>query len=595
MKRGSTSSGNFGEDSTHRLLGRRQADSVLGIDSPSSAGFYSDDSRASCDDGASERHGSDDESAGFFYAGSSDIVASMFVRKRTASTQALRGFDIDFAVGSADAASQASLNDGYLSSDEDSDEGLGRMSRSLLPNMFASTESLGASGYSYSHRADSLDIRSVPALSKHSGECALSASDSSTLVPSELRADRRSRVEDATSNTLRFGNGGYRESAQVYNIMPRLAQLVPRAASVPEGASVFWLRKHGFELPWDPLFVVHWVVVASLVACFNGALLLYLRIADSSSMPTWLALLAAEAPLACAAVVLDILIILRDTEATEAKAAARSVSGDATLVFGRNPDYMFERGTPVVDSATNMCKVCSVVVNAGTRHCKLCNKCVAGYDHHCRWLNTCIGSRNYRLFIAFITIALLHTLLVLACSIGVACAAARDVHHFRGVLWRAIGSPLSLPQSSSCAIVATAVLLAVLGAHILVAFAAVLGLALLLGFHIRLWWCSMRTADYLVHPRQMRSPVSWLPSSRRYRSISGSPPRHHHSSSDATDTPNCCPHSPSASTMLSAHTSSVLPASVAPPIVQRIACLSAAGVVSLIVGSGESVLSPSSP
>ncbi|KAJ2385804.1 RNA-binding protein 42, partial [Coemansia sp. RSA 2611] len=257
-----------------------------------------------------------------------------------------------------------------------------------------------------------------------------------------------SGVEDATSSTLRFGNRGYLGSAQVYNIMPRLAQLVPRAASVPEGASVFWLRKHGFELPWDPLFVVHWVVVASLVVCFNGALLLYLRIADPSSAPTWLALLAAEAPLAGAAVVLDTLIIFRDTEAAEAKAAARSVSGDAALVFGRNPDYVFERGTPVVDSATNMCKVCSVVVDTSTRHCKLCNKCVAGYDHHCRWLNTCIGSQNYRLFIAFVAIALLYTLLVLACAVGVACAAARDMHHFREALWRAIGSPLSLPHQS---------------------------------------------------------------------------------------------------------------------------------------------------
>ncbi|KAJ2702850.1 hypothetical protein H4218_000562 [Coemansia sp. IMI 209128] len=586
MKRGSTSRGNFGEHSTHRLLGRRQADSVLDIDSPSSTGFCSDDSRASCDDGASECHGSDDESAGFFYAGGGDIVAPMYVRKRTASTQALRGFDIDFAVGSADADSQASLSDGYLSSDEDGDAGLDRMPRNLLPNAFASTESLGASGYSPSHRADSLDVCSAPALSKYSGECGLSASDSSTLVPSELRADRHSGVEDATSSTLRFGNRGYLGSAQVYNIMPRLAQLVPRAASVPEGASVFWLRKHGFELPWDPLFVVHWVVVASLVVCFNGALLLYLRIADPSSAPTWLALLAAEAPLAGAAVVLDTLIIFRDTEAAEAKAAARSVSGDAALVFGRNPDYVFERGTPVVDSATNMCKVCSVVVDTSTRHCKLCNKCVAGYDHHCRWLNTCIGSQNYRLFIAFVAIALLYTLLVLACAVGVACAAARDVHHFREALWRAIGSPLSLPQSSTCAIAATAVFLAVLGAYILVAFAGVLGLALLLGFHIRLWWCSMRTADYLVHPRQMRSSASWLPSSRRYRSISGSPPRHHRSSSDATDTPSYRLHSP--------HAGSVLPASVAPPIIQRIACLPAAGV-SLIVGSGESVLSPSSP
>ncbi|KAJ2755666.1 hypothetical protein GGI19_001460 [Coemansia pectinata] len=593
MKRGSTSTGDFGEHSTHRLLGRRQADSVLDVDTPYPAAFYSDDSRASCDDSAIDWHGSDDESAGFSYTSSGDIGAPVFVRKRTASTQALRGFDIDFAVGSADEVSQASLSDGYLSSDEDDDAGLGQKSRSLLPDIFASTEYLDTSGYNHSYRADSPEVRNVPTLSKYSVDCALSASDSSTLVPSVLRADRNSCVEDASSDTLHIEGRGYRVSAPVYNIMPRLAQLVPSAASVPEGASVFWLRKHGFELPWDPLFVVHWVVVVSLIVCFNGALLLYLRIADSSSTPTWLAVLAAEAPLAGAAVILDILIVFRDTEATEAKAAARAISGDAALAFGRNPDYTFERGTPVVDSATNMCQVCNFVAKTGTRHCKLCNKCVAGYDHHCRWLNTCVGDKNYRLFIAFIVIALVYTLLVLACSILVVCAASRDVLHFRSVLWRAIGSPLSLPQSSPCAIAATAVLLAVLGAYILVAFAAVLGLTLLLGFHIRLWWCSMRTADYLLHPRQLRSSASWLRSSRRYRTISGTPPRHH-CADDAASTPSHRAHSPSGSSMLSAHTSTALAVPVAPPIIQRIACLPAAGV-SLIVGSGESVLSPSSP
>ncbi|KAJ2262919.1 hypothetical protein GGI01_001156 [Coemansia sp. RSA 376] len=579
MKRGSTGTGNLGEHLTHRLLGRRQADSVLDVDTPYSAAFYSDDSRASCDDGASDWHGSDDESASFSYANGGDILAAGFVRKRTASTQALRGFDIDFSVGSADEVGQASESDGYLSSDEDDDAALGQTSRSPLPNTFASTEYLDTSAYSHSHRTDSLDVRSVPGLSKYSVDCALSASDSSTLVPSVLRADRNSCVEDASSDTLLAEGRGYRASVPVYNIMPRLAQLVPSAASVPEGASVFWLRKHGFELPWDPLFVVHWVVVVSLIVCFNGALLLYLRIADSSSTHTWLAVLAAEAPLAGAAVILDILIILRDTEAAEAKAAARSLSGDAALAFGRNADYIFERGTPVVDSATNMCQVCNAVAKTGTRHCKLCNKCVAGYDHHCRWLNTCVGDNNYRLFIAFVVIALLYTLLVLACSIWVVCAASRDVLHFRSILWRAIGSPLSLPQSSPCAIAVTAVVLAVLGAYMLVAFAAVLGLTLLLGFHIRLWWCSMRTADYLVHPHQLRSSASWLRSSRRYRTISGSPPRRHCADA-AANTPSHRAHSPSGSSILSARTST--------------ACLPAAGV-SLIVGSAESVLSPSSP
>ncbi|KAJ2746274.1 hypothetical protein GGI20_001475 [Coemansia sp. BCRC 34301] len=586
MKRGSTSSSSsrLGEHSTRRLLGQHYADSAFDVStSPALADLYSDGSRASSEESSSEWLGADDDELdGLFEADGNTVPA--FARKRTASTQALRGFDIDFAIGSADEeANQASLSDdGYLSSDED-DARLDRAPRSLLTNTFASAESLDVQGYSHSYRADSLDAKRVPTLSNSSGDCALSASDSSTLVPSDLRADSNSCVEDASLDALRIEGRRYRVSAPVHNIMPRLAQLVPSAASVPEGASVFWFRKHGFELPWDPLFVVHWVVAMSLIVCFNGALLLYLRMADSGSTPIWLVVEAVEALLAGVAVILDVLIVLRDTEASEVKAVALAGLGDASRALGRNPDYLFERGTPVVDSATNMCLVCNAAVSAGTRHCKLCNKCVAGYDHHCRWLNTCIGDGNYRLFVAFVAVGLLHALLVLTCSIWVACAAGHDIHHFRDVLWRTIGSPLALPSSSTHASVATAVLLAVLGAYVLVAFLAVLGLALLLGFHIRLWWCSMRTVDYLVHPSRLRSSASWLRSSRRYRTIGGTPPRHH--AADAR--------SPSRSPMLSAHTSTALTVP-APAIVQRIACLPAAGV-SLIVGSGESVLSPSSP
>ncbi|KAJ2904510.1 hypothetical protein GGI21_004279, partial [Coemansia aciculifera] len=353
-----------------------------------------DDGMVSCDGSTYEWQEADDESTGLFEA--QDYVAPVFVRKRTASTQALRGFDIDFATGSDDDddygnASQASLGDCYQSSDEDegeNEDGLSRTSKELLPNTLASP-----------------DVMRARALNKSSGDCALSASDLSTLVPSDLRADSSSSVGDGSLDALRIESRGHRVvmAPPVYNIMPRLAQLVPRAASVPEGASVFWFRKHGFELPWDPLFIVHWVVAASLVVCFNGALLLYLRISDSSSTPAWLAIMAVEAPLASAAVILDILIVLRDTEAPEAKAAMLADSGGSTRDLGRrNADYVFERGTPVVDSATNLCHICNATASAGTRHCKLCNKCVAGYDHHCRWLNTCIGDKNYRLFIAFV-------------------------------------------------------------------------------------------------------------------------------------------------------------------------------------------------
>ncbi|KAJ2478840.1 hypothetical protein EV174_004192 [Coemansia sp. RSA 2320] len=573
---------------------RRYADSALGVESVLSAGCHSE---SMADDYAS----SDNESSALCEAGG-DFVP-VFVRKRTASTQALRGFGIDFAVDVGEDSSQETSPSDDDDGDNSSSNGIGldAASRGLLPNVFASEESLDGLGYSlardgrergigggvgdyyghaYAHRDGSVDARSALATSKVSGDGTLSTSDSLTLVPSDLHINRRLLYAPSV-DAMGFDGEGLRASAADY-IMPRLAQLVPAAASVPKGASVFWLRKHGFEWPWDPLFVVHWVVSISLVVCFSGALLLYLHTSDFGSASGWLVVLAFETLLATVALLLDIVIVFRDTEAPEVK-AARAV--------GRNRDYAFERGTPTVDAATGQCRVCNVVVRSGTRHCKLCNKCVAGYDHHCRWLNTCIGDRNYRVFVAFVAIALVHTALVLGCSIRVACVAGSDLLQFRALVWKAVGAPLSLPQSATWIMALAGTAFVVLGAYILAALTAFLGLALLLGFHFRLWLCSMRTVDYLVRPRRSRGTASsWLHGGGRYRTISSASP------SDSTPSERFQrARSPSASSLHSGHfgTASAVPASAT---IKRIACLPAEGV-SLIVGSGESVvvLSPRSP
>ncbi len=55
---------------------------------------------------------------------------------------------------------------------------------------------------------------------------------------------------------------------------------------------------------------------------------------------------------------------------------------------------------------TNMlyCDICRSYVNLSSRHCRACVRCVENFDHHCMWINNCIGSKNYRIFIAMITL-----------------------------------------------------------------------------------------------------------------------------------------------------------------------------------------------
>ncbi|KAJ2780785.1 hypothetical protein H4R18_003253 [Coemansia javaensis] len=368
-------------------------------------------------------------------------------KRRTASTEALRGFDIASARGAgSDCGGGGS---GYGSSDYCSDDEA--LAGALLPAPRAASSKMSADGV-------------------------LAPSDSSTLVAREPRLD------------------GRRGAAQA---------ALPEAESVPRGATVAWVRRHGLQRPWDPLLVAHWAVVAALAGLLNAALALHLR---AGAAPGWWAVLAAEAPLAAAAVALDAAAMLRDVEAPEARPLAPAAPRR------RNAHYRFAHGVPVVDPATGECGVCGVCVLPGTRHCKLCNKCVAGYSHHCRFLNTCVGDANYGLFCAFVALAHLYALVALACCVRAACAAAWDYARFRAALWLALGSPRALPPPA-----AAAAFLVLLALFALVDLVALLGLSMLLVQHVRSWSPAARAAGYhRSHPgrRRRRRSASPPPSAR---------------------------------------------------------------------------------
>ncbi|KAJ1843387.1 hypothetical protein LPJ57_009763, partial [Coemansia sp. RSA 486] len=250
------------------------------------------------------------------------VFVPVFTRKRTASMQALRGFDIE--ADDDEESVEYSEADGSEYSGADSDA---HSERSL------------------SRHAHSLGTLATLTASKVSADGALSTSDSSTVVLSDPLADRLAcRTTASTSTDTR---------QHVRSIQPHSAQTVPPSPSVPLGASMFWLRSHGFERPWDPLFAVHWAAIATLVGGFTMAAGLYLRVAEDipgSHVARWRALLAVQSLVSALAVAVDVVITLRNVEAPEVSAAAQAAQASGIPGRGRNAYYVFERGVPVVDS-----------------------------------------------------------------------------------------------------------------------------------------------------------------------------------------------------------------------------------------------------
>ncbi|KAJ1751355.1 hypothetical protein LPJ78_002347 [Coemansia sp. RSA 989] len=416
-----------------------------------------------------------DEACALLDDASPALFVPYFTRKRTASTQALHGFDIDF-------------------DDDDGDDEL-------------SDATPWPSGSAFSLPASTLLSETVPS------ESVLEPCPES---PNKISADG---VTASDSSTL---------GAEAH-----APQLLPAAPSVPLNATVFWVRRHGLQLPWDPLFAVHWAAIAVVGSALTTALALHVRAGGSV---VWHVVLGANTVLLGTAIALDLVVSLRNVEARE------------TRKRPRNAAYHFRRGVAAVDSATSVCGVCCTLVSPATRHCKLCNKCVAGYDHHCRWLNTCIGDANYRLFASFVTCALLYSMLALASCVCVVYAAVRDSPGFRRALWDALGAPPPSLES-----VLSALFLVALALYMLTVLVALLGLALLLAFHARMWCYGMRTIEYLAQPRPLRTAPPWY-RARRYRAVSNT-------SLTLADVPRT-------STCLPPHG------------------------LSLIIGSGESVLAP---
>jgi palmitoyltransferase len=122
------------------------------------------------------------------------------------------------------------------------------------------------------------------------------------------------------------------------------------------------------------------------------------------------------------------------------------------------------------------CQICEACIHQSTKHCYPCNKCVEEFDHHCKWLNNCIGKRNYGpfrdLLFSYNTYQLSFIYILVKIFVN----------------WITMDPEAQTQSQANYVIIATLAVLNTLG---------LIPVAMLLGFHIMLWFKGMRTYDYI--------------------------------------------------------------------------------------------------
>ncbi|KAJ1723788.1 hypothetical protein LPJ53_001905 [Coemansia erecta] len=253
----------------------------------------------------------------------------MFLRPRTASTQALRGFDIDDDIDSDDQEDEHDYGDSeaeYCSDDQDT---AGRFSTASA-----------SSAYSMPGRA------SLP----------------STLAAASSSLSARGKASD---------HGQAAESA---------------------GPPVFWLRPHGFARPWDRLSVAHWAATVLLVAVPGTVGGLYVRTAARGVWLAVLVAACLLASAAVALHVATALRNVESPDARTAalRALEHGVPGRgraASYVFTPGVPVVDTAARFCrlcrcpAPTGTRHCKLCNKCVAGYDHHCRWMNTCVGDANY----------------------------------------------------------------------------------------------------------------------------------------------------------------------------------------------------------------------
>eukprot|EP00667_Euglena_gracilis_P009389 EG_transcript_9547 len=206
-------------------------------------------------------------------------------------------------------------------------------------------------------------------------------------------------------------------------------------------------RSHGLQWPLHPLQVAAWGLVLFFPIMFGVFTGPFFRPPHSY---IWITLY----PIAVVATVItNVLAMLSDPV-------------DPASLVKLTPEQLQE--DPPADQ--NPCYYCKAFVHESSKHCRSCNKCILDFDHHCKWLNNCVGTKNYRLFLAFVTA----TVVTLSMQIGLITyqfvdsfydswylRRARDLYAMDLPLWQGI-----VGLVAGLAVVADGLLLHLCGFHV---------------------------------------------------------------------------------------------------------------------------------
>jgi hypothetical protein len=262
-------------------------------------------------------------------------------------------------------------------------------------------------------------------------------------------------------------SGVYRPSGEPFSpaLHPSTAQSFPVPDDSEPPANP---RLHGFQAPLDLIQIGAWVCITYSVV-----------IGYTIHFP----LLPYPASVAC-----GVLYGLMVTTVVTLKICVTLMPNedDALYECRRELKFLF-RDVPEGKIA---CVYCNCVVHESSKHCSVCDKCVVGFDHHCRWLNACIGTKNYKMFIAFMSA----TFISLVFQVGIGLFLLIDCARFREDGYY---SPLRqmYPTASVPA------LLAMLALGILIQTAGSLALGKLIRFHIFINMTSRTTYSWILEKK----------------------------------------------------------------------------------------------
>eukprot|EP00730_Choanoeca_flexa_P004843 TRINITY_DN11819_c2_g1_i1.p2 TRINITY_DN11819_c2_g1~~TRINITY_DN11819_c2_g1_i1.p2 ORF type:complete len:316 (+),score=33.21 TRINITY_DN11819_c2_g1_i1:155-1102(+) len=237
-----------------------------------------------------------------------------------------------------------------------------------------------------------------------------------------------------------------------------------------------FVRRNGWERPWNGQQIGAWVVISYFMVVYYGAI-------APAFAERWQPF-AYFTPSFFLLTHVGLLFVCTTMDPAD-----------------RNVRYDTARPTTIDRSQrkhvimNQQCYFCQVQVSKTAKHCSACNKCVSEFDHHCRWMNNCVGGRTYRLFFTSIAAGSIGVVMLAACIIYLIAAlyGARDHHH------------LSLTSKREVQLfghgVSDGAFMAVMIISLLLSFLAGFMLIQLTGFHISLMSKGMSTYDFIKEQR----------------------------------------------------------------------------------------------